>query len=137
MAFLSALPMSAWNIGQDDWGSITQPSPITPSITSAPTTSGLFGIQGLGANLDTARLGLGGLQALGGIWSAAQQNKLAKKAFNFQKGILDTNLANQIKAYNLGLDDKFRSRAVVEGRSPEQTAADINKWAATDQRRGY
>ena len=131
MTFLSALPLSAWNMGQDDWSS------MTPQITAPTSNPGLFGIQGLGANLDTARLGLGGLQAIGGIWSAAQQNKLAKKAFNFQKGILDTNLVNQIKSYNLGLDDKFRSRAVVEGRTPEQTAADISKWAATDQRRGY
>jgi hypothetical protein len=97
-------------------------------------SNGFLGVQGLGANLDTAKLGLGGLQALGSLWSASQQNKLAKKAFNFQSGILNTNIANQIKDYNLGIDDKFRSRAVVEGTSNADRDAAIAKWQATDER---
>lgn len=146
--FMGALPASAWSMGQAGWPGAQvmdpmqpmnlQPLGITaPSITpmNAPA-SGWGGIQGLGMNIDTARLGLGGLQAIGGLWSAAQQNKLAKASFNHQKGILDTNLANSIKSYNLSLDDKFRSRAVVEGTSAAERDANIARWSATDQRRG-
>lgn len=105
------------------------PSAI-PGTGGAP--GGWFGIEGLGANLDTARLGIGALGSIASIWNASQQNKLAKASFNHQRGILDTNLANQIKSYNLSVDDKFRSRAVMEGRD---TSADIEKWSARDERR--
>lgn len=132
--FLGALPVGAYNLGGNDYSYLTPQAQAITTPAVAPNT-GMFGIQGLGANLDTARLGLGGLQAVGGLWSAFQQNKLAKQAFNFQKGILDTNLANQIKSYNLGIDDKFRSRAVVEGTSADNTASNIAKWSATDQRK--
>jgi hypothetical protein len=101
-----------------------------PGAGGAP--GGWFGVQGLGANLDTARLGIGALGSIASIWNASQQNKLAKASFNHQKGILDTNLANQIKSYNLSVDDKFRSRAVMEGRD---TSSDIEKWSARDERR--
>ena len=116
-------------------------SGIAPINTTVPTggvgaPGGWFGIQGLGANLDTARLGIGALTSIANIWNASQQNKLAKASFNHQKGILDTNLANQIKSYNLSIDDKFRSRAVVEGRSDSQRDADIQRWSARDERRG-
>ena len=145
--FLSALPLSAYGAGTQGWGgevmNPTQPMNLQPLGISAPNTTpsapaigGWGGIQGLGMNIDTARLGLGGLQALGGLWSASQQNKLAKASFNHQKGILDTNLANSIKAYNLSVDDKFRSRAVVEGTSATDRDANIAKWSARDERRG-
>lgn len=145
--FLGALPLSAYGAGAQGWGGEVmnpmqpmnlQPLGVSaPSITApAPAIGGWGGIQGLGMNIDTARLGLGGLQALSGLWSASQQNKLATKSFNYQKGILDTNLANSIKSYNLSVDDKFRSRAVVEGSSAADRDASIAKWSARDERRG-
>lgn len=97
---------------------------------------GWGGIDGLGANIDTLRLGVGGLSTIAGLWNGFQQNKLAKASFNHQRGLLDTNLANQIKAYNLSVDDKFRSRAVVEGRSNAERDADISRWSARDERPG-
>lgn len=112
--------------------------PITASIPGVqqPGASGWLGIDGLGANLDTLKLGVGALGSIASIWNASQQNKLAKASFNHQKGILDTNLANQIKSYNLSLDDKLRSRQVMEGTSDAAREEARRKWEATDNRRG-
>lgn len=110
-----------------------------PSINpmgAAPGAGGWMGIQGLGANLETAKLGLGAVGAAAGLWSAFQQNKLAKATFNHQRGLLDTNLANSIKSYNLSLDDKLRSRQVVEGTSDAAREEARRRWEARDERRG-
>lgn len=71
---------------------------------------------GLGMNIPTLQLGLGMLSSLGGLYGATQSNKLARDSFNFQKGVTNTNLNNQIKSYNTALEDRARSRAVTEGR---------------------
>jgi hypothetical protein len=109
---------------------------VTPMGGMGGTSAGWGGIDGLGMNLDTAKLGVSALGSIAGMWNAFQQNSLAKKSFNHQKGILDTNLANQIKSYNLSVDDKFRSRAVVEGTSAADRDAQIARWSARDERKG-
>lgn len=48
--------------------------------------------------------------ALANIWSGVQQNRLARQNFNFQKGIMETNLANQISSYNNALEDRMNLR---------------------------
>lgn len=116
-------------------------APITPLTASIPGVTpggpqGMFGIEGLGMNLDTLKLGVGGLQTVAGIWNAMQQNKLANKSFKLNEGILNTNLANQIKSYNLTLDDKLRSRQVVEGSSDAAREEARRRWEARDERRG-
>lgn len=111
--------------------------PLSTSVaTGATTPRGWFGIDGLGANLGTLQLGLGTLGGFANIWNGMQQNKLAKQSFNHQKGLLDTNLANQIKAFNLQLDDKLRSRQVVEGTSDASREEARRRWEARDERRG-
>lgn len=97
---------------------------------------GWFGVDGLGKNIGTLQLGIGTLAAGANIWNSLQQNKLAKASFNHQKGLLDTNLANQIKAFNLQLDDKLRSRQVVEGTSDASREEARKRWEARDERRG-
>lgn len=67
-------------------------------------------------------IGMQGLSALGGLWGAYQSNKLARDNFNFTKSVTNTNLDNQIKSYNTSLEDRARSRAVMEGQSPTETA---------------
>lgn len=150
--FLGALPSAAWGAGAQSWPGTEVMSPMAPlslqplnttipSLSSvSPQTGaqpqGMFGIEGLGANIDTLKLGLGGLQSVAGIWNAMEQNKLAKKSFRLNEGILNTNLANSIRAYNSTLDDRLRSRQVVEGTSDATREAERAKWAARDERRG-
>lgn len=77
---------------------------------------------GLGMNIGTAQLGLGGLQALMGMFGASKANKLAKDQFKFTKDVTNTNLANQIQSYNTALTDRSNTRAVMEGR--DQSSSD-------------
>lgn len=48
--------------------------------------------------------------SLASIWSGIQQNRLARDNFNLQKGVMDTNLANQISSYNTALEDRVAGR---------------------------
>lgn len=80
----------------------------------------------LGANLPTAMLGLEGLGTLGGLWGSFQSTKLAKDAFNFQKGMTEKNYANQIKSYNTALTDRATTRGFVQGDSSAETQQYIN-----------
>jgi hypothetical protein len=87
---------------------------------------GQLGQTGLGFNLPTANLALGGLQTIGNLWNSWEQRKLANEQFQFQKGVTNTNLNNQIKAYNTQLEDRSRARAATEGQSPGQAQAYID-----------
>lgn len=78
---------------------------------------------GLGANMGTAQLALGGLNTLGNLWGAFQAQNLARKQFDFTKETTNANLNNQIKSYNTALNDRIESRAVTQGNiTPEQVA---------------
>lgn len=103
--------------------SVSPPGSILPSF-GTPQQASPFGM-----NMDTARLGLAGIGTLGSLWGAFQASSLAKKQFNYTKGVTETNLANQLKTYNTQLQDRANNRAIVEGRSPAETAAyfDANK----------
>lgn len=81
---------------------------------------GMTGAQGIG-------LGLQGLQTIGGLIGSFGQLGLAKKQFKLQKDVLNTNLTNQIQAYNTSLDDKARSRAKAEGQSDSERDAYIEE----------
>lgn len=121
-------------------------APVTPigmtnglsglKLTGNEDKAGWLGIEGLGKNLDTLRLGLGGLQTIGGLWNAYEQNKLAKRSMVHTQGLLDTNLANNIRAYNLQVEDKFRSRGVMEGHTQSQIDENIERHKARDERKG-
>ena len=72
---------------------------------------------GLGMNVGTGQLALGGLGALNSIFNGFQSGKLAKDQFKFTKDITNTNLNNSIKSYNTQLSDRINSRAAVQGES--------------------
>ena len=62
-------------------------------------------------------IGVQGLQALAGLWTAyngTQSLKLAKQAFNTQKDLAYKNLGNSIKSYNTALSDRLKARAAME-----------------------
>ena len=100
------------------------------TVGGMPTTAPSFG-SGLGMNVPTAGLALGGLQAIGNLWGAFEANKLAKKQFKFTKATTETNMANQIKSYNTALGDRSRSRAAVEGQSAATAQAYVDKNSMT------
>jgi len=76
---------------------------------------GANGAQKIGAMLN-------GLGTIGNLWGSFKALSLANKQFEFQKKFSNANLANQIQSYNTTLADRSRSRAVVEGQSPDQAA---------------
>lgn len=82
---------------------------------------------GLGMNIGTGQLALGGLSSLANLWGANKQMKLAEEQFDFTKKIASTNLNNQVKSYNTALDDRIRSRAAMEGSSSADAEAYLNK----------
>ena len=95
-----------------------------PAVTGsnvAGAGSNLGAGTGLGFNVGTGGIAIQGLSSLADIWSAMQQQKLAKEQFGFQKEVTNTNLNNSIKSYNTALEDRFGSRGVAEGRSDEYT----------------
>lgn len=125
-----------WNF---DWGgdSAINPSPFMMNGTVAGTGEGFRvydtpGVQpqvdkpwqmgGLGAG-QWAQMGLQGLGAGFGIWNGLQANKIAKQQLAMTREFGNANLNNQIKTYNTALEDRARTRAVMEGRS-EQSADD-------------
>ena len=106
--------------------------------SNAPMTQGqladlLKGLQGngagtgLGFNVGTGQLALGGFSALTNLWGANKQMKLAEDQFDFTKKIATTNLNNQVKSYNTALEDRIRSRAAMEGSSSAEAEAYLNK----------
>lgn len=75
-----------------------------------------------GFNLGTMNSVMGGLNSLGQLWGARQGMKLAKDQWKTQKSVLNTNMMNQIQAYNNSLKDRLDTRAHMEGR--DQASAD-------------
>lgn len=96
---------------------VGQPT-ATPQVGAPGSIGGALGNSGFGLNMDTGRFLLGGLQSLGNLWAANKAYGLAKDQFNFQKDVTNTNLNNQIQAYNTSLEDRARARAVLENRDP-------------------
>lgn len=88
----------------------------------------------LGMNLGTGQLVLGGIGTIGNLWSAWQAQKLAKEQFNYQKGITDTNLANQVQSYNTALSDRINARGFVQGDSQSTIDRYIEENSIRDHR---
>ena len=68
-------------------------------------------------------LALGGLQTVGSLWNAYQQQKIAKESLSFQKEAFNTNLKNSTQTYNTALEDRIRARHYTEGKSDNDTSS--------------
>ena len=90
----------------------------------------------LGMNIGTGQLVLGGIGTIGNLWSAWEAQKLAKEQFNYQKGITNTNLANQIQSYNTALTDRITSRGFIQGDSQSTIDQYIEENSLRDRRKG-
>lgn len=103
--------------------------------TGGNTNPNFFGNNtNFGWNANTLNFGLQGLNTIGNIWGAWQANKLAKDQLNFTKDFANRNLANQTQAYNTALEDRGRSRAVVEGQTSAEAQAYIDRNRLPDRR---
>lgn len=78
------------------------------------------------SGLQKLSAGLGMVGNLANIWSGIQQNRLARDNFDFQKGVMNTNLANQIASYNTALEDRVAGRYSDRERVANQ--AEINDY---------
>lgn len=91
-----------------------------------PVNAGTSGASGLGLNVGTGQMALGGLQSLAGIFNSIQANKLANQQFKFTKDVTNTNLNNSIKSYNTALSDRANSRFFTQNQSQSDADAYIN-----------
>ena len=94
-------------------------NPITGEALKPTTFADMSGLQKLSA-------GMSMIGNLSNIWSGIQQNRLARDNFNFQKGVMNTNLANQISSYNTALEDRVAGRYSDRERTANQT--EINDY---------
>jgi hypothetical protein len=113
-------PMASPIVNADGTGILPGATGVNGVLGAAgaagPTTpAGIFAGTGIGRNLGTLQLGVGGLQALAGLYTAWQASDLAKKTFSFNRDMANTNLGNQIRSYNTALSDRARSREIAEG----------------------
>lgn len=111
-------PFPMFDTSSFDASSYSGPGSAMGTSFQFPTGSSNMGSAGgFGMNLPTLNGIVGGIGALGSLWGGFQQQKLAKKAFKFQKSMSLINLANQVKSYNTALSDRSRSRGVMESQS--------------------
>ena len=98
-------PVNTW--GNSDWAG--------GNLAKIGTAPGTNSSMDFGWNLDTMKVGVDALAAIGGLYNAFQSNKLAKDQFAFTKEVTNTNLNNQIKTYNTTLEDRALARGRLNG----------------------
>ena len=114
--------VAAMPLGEEAFGGAGFAGKLTPG--AVPGVAGAVNnASGLGWNVGTGQMALGGLNALGSAWTAYNANKLAKEQFAFTKGIATTNLNNSIKSYNTQLGDRVSARSAVNNTSKAESDA--------------
>ena len=71
-----------------------------------------------------------GIAGLGNIYLGLQGMKQQKKAFEFNKGVVNTNLNNSISDYNRRLGDTLTNRALNNGQSQGWVSSELAKYSA-------
>jgi hypothetical protein len=71
-----------------------------------------------------------GLSGLGNIYLGLQGLKQQKKAFEFNKGVVNTNLNNSISDYNRRLNDTLQNRALNNGGGQAYVSQQMSQWQA-------
>ncbi len=71
-----------------------------------------------------------GLSGLGQIYLGYQAMKQQKKAFEFNKGVMNTNLNNSIMDYNRRLNDTLANRALNNGQGSGWVSEQLAKYSA-------
>ena len=129
---LNANAFNNWGVNPSGQSGLFNPSlgnggnAFTSSIGANGSNSGLFGIQGLGANLPSLQLGMQGIGQLASLYTGLKALGLAQDQYNTQKQFAQKNLANSVQSYNTALTDKATARGVAEGQSNDQVQSYIN-----------
>ena len=71
-----------------------------------------------------------GLAGLGNIYMGLQGLKQQKKAFEFNKGVVNTNLNNSIMDYNRRLHDTLTNRSLNNGQGQAYVSSQMAQWQA-------
>ena len=121
---------SAGNSGS--WGLNPQSSGMGMQYGGQTATPNLNQSNGFGFNMPTLQLGLQGLDAISGLYFGSKAMGMAKDQFNFSKQMAQTNLKNQVNAYNTGLEDRLRTREQFNtGASGDAWKSDFDRLKAT------
>ena len=116
-----AAPTGDWSANGSTFGSDVGNSTTQGMQSANMSDNG----SGLGFNVGTGQLALGGIQSLAGIFNSMQANKLANQQFKFTKDVTNTNLNNSIKSYNTALSDRANSRYFTQNQSQSDADAYI------------
>lgn len=125
----AAAPQSDYAFGTLGPGTYQLGSTNAGAIPAAPTAMSEFDKARLNQQqtFGTVGAGISAFSSLANAWQAYEANKLAKKQFALQKEAYQTNLANQIKAYNTTLAGRRESTAGFRGETAAQTADYVKK----------
>lgn len=70
----------------------------------------------------------GGITALNGVWNGYNQNKMAKKQFNFQKDVWNQQWGASKQQYNTGLEDRQRARVASNPNAYQSVSSYMDKY---------
>lgn len=133
---ITANPNSYFNMPTVSLQDVPSATVITPQMHNQAQQN-LSNIQlnqgnGFGFNMPTLQLGLQGLNAISGLYFGSKAMGMAKDQFNFSKQMAQTNLRNQVKSYNTGLEDRLRTREQFNtGASGDAWKSDFERLKAT------
>lgn len=71
-----------------------------------------------------------GLSGLGSMYLGYQNMKQQKKEFNFNKGVINTNMNNSIMDYNRRLGETLANRALNNGQGAGWVSGELSKFSA-------
>lgn len=133
---ITANPNSYFNMPTVSMQDVPSATVVTPQMHNQAQQN-LSNIQlnqgnGFGFNMPTLQLGLQGLNAISGLYFGSQAMGLAKNQFDFSKQMAQTNLKNQVNAYNTSLEDRLRTREQFNtGASGDAWKSDFERLKAT------
>jgi len=111
-------------------GGITDPQ---QSAQLAAAIEKLGTAQNFGANLSTAKFGLGALGAGFDIYAGLKNLGLAKKQFNFNRSLANRNLANQAATTNLAIDKYGYNKLAGTGLNAQDLAKAVESYVARNK----
>ena len=115
--------MMNWQLGTDITGS---GQPQSPALNTQVNAGG-----GSNISFNDVMAGINAISQGIGAYTGLRQLSLAKDSFNFNKGVTETNLANQAKTVNTNLEDRQRARIASNPNAYQSLSEYMNKNAVS------